>query len=95
MPHRLMNDRTRRAVAFDVEVAATRSDRRRGLLGRESLNASEGLLLSPCIAVHTAFMRFPIDLVFIDRDGRADFLYLAPVPLPEKSEALVRERQAC
>jgi uncharacterized membrane protein (UPF0127 family) len=71
MPHRLMNDRTRRAVAFDVEVAATRSDRRRGLLGRETLGASEGLLLTPCIAVHTAFMRFPIDLVFIDRDGRA------------------------
>ena len=70
MPHRLMNDRTRRAVAFDVEIAATRSDRRRGLLGRESLGASEGLLLSPCIAVHTAFMRFSIDLVFIDTAGR-------------------------
>ena len=66
-----MNDRTRRAVAFDVEVAATRSDRRRGLLGRETLGTNEGLLLTPCIAVHTAFMRFSIDLVFIDRDGRA------------------------
>jgi uncharacterized protein len=66
-----MNDRTRSAVALEVEVAATRASRRRGLLGRESLAATEGLLLSPCKAVHTVGMRFPIDVIFIDRDGRA------------------------
>jgi uncharacterized protein len=66
-----MNDRTRSAVALEVDVAATRATRRRGLLGRESLGATEGLLLSPCKAVHTVGMRFPIDVIFIDRDGRA------------------------
>jgi uncharacterized membrane protein (UPF0127 family) len=66
-----MNDRTRSAVALEVDVAATRAARRRGLLGRESLGATEGLLLSPCKAVHTVGMRFPIDVIFIDRDGRA------------------------
>ena len=66
-----MNDRTRSAVALEVDVAATRATRRRGLLGRESLGATEGLLLTPCKAVHTVGMRFPIDLIFIDRDGRA------------------------
>lgn len=66
-----MNDRTRSAVALEVDVAITRATRRRGLLGRESLGATEGLLLSPCKAVHTVGMRFPIDVVFIDRDGRA------------------------
>jgi uncharacterized membrane protein (UPF0127 family) len=40
----------------------------RGLLGRSSLPAGEGLLLSPAPSVHTAFMRFPIDAVFLDRD---------------------------
>jgi uncharacterized membrane protein (UPF0127 family) len=40
-----MNDRTRSAVALEVDVAATRATRRRGLLGRESLGATEGLLL--------------------------------------------------
>ena len=65
-----MNDRTRSAVALEVDVAATRATRRRGLLGRESLGATEGLLLSPCKAVHTVGMRFPIDVIFIDRDGR-------------------------
>ena len=66
-----MNDRTRSAVALEVDVAATRATRRRGLLGRESLGATEGLLLTPCKAVHTVGMRFPIDVIFIDRDGRA------------------------
>jgi len=66
-----MNDRTRSAVALEVDVAASRAARRRGLLGRESLGATEGLLLSPCKAVHTVGMRFPIDVIFIDRDGRA------------------------
>ena len=66
-----MNDRTRSAVALEVDVAATRATRRRGLLGRESLGATEGLLLTPCKAVHTVGMRFAIDVIFIDRDGRA------------------------
>jgi len=43
--------------------------RMRGLLGRSQLGAGEGLLLKPAGSVHTFFMRFPIDVVFIDRDG--------------------------
>jgi uncharacterized membrane protein (UPF0127 family) len=43
--------------------------RMRGLLGRRSLPAGEGLLLSPASAVHTAFMRFTIDVVFLDAHG--------------------------
>ena len=68
---RLMNDRTRKPIADVVEVADTRETRRRGLLGREGLQENAALMLVPCAAVHTAFMRFPIDLVFIDGDGCA------------------------
>ena len=42
--------------------------RLRGLLGREGLDAGEGLLLRPASSIHTFFMRFPIDAVFLDRD---------------------------
>jgi uncharacterized membrane protein (UPF0127 family) len=42
--------------------------RMRGLLGRDGLEQGEGLLLRPASAVHTCFMRFPIDAVFLDRD---------------------------
>jgi len=40
----------------------------RGLLGRATLPAGEGILLRPAGSVHTFFMRFPIDVVFLDRD---------------------------
>jgi len=65
----LINRRTGETIARHVEVADTRSTRRRGLLGRDCLEASSALVLSPCFAVHTAFMRFAIDVVFVDRNG--------------------------
>ena len=40
--------------------------RMKGLLGRDGLESGEGLLLRPASAVHTYFMRFPIDVVFLD-----------------------------
>ena len=42
----------------------------RGLLGRSSLAEGEGLLITHCNSIHMFFMRFPIDVVFIDREGR-------------------------
>lgn len=44
--------------------------RMRGLMGSRGLPAGEGLLLSPAPAIHTAFMRFPIDALFLDRNLR-------------------------
>jgi uncharacterized protein len=41
----------------------------RGLLGRRGLESGEGLLLRPASSVHTLFMRFPIDVVFLGGDG--------------------------
>ena len=66
----LINDRTQRMVASAVELADTSETRRRGLLGRDSLDLSAALIIAPCSAIHTAFMRFVIDAVFVDRDGR-------------------------
>ncbi len=42
----------------------------RGLLGRRDLPRGEGILLRPAASVHTWFMRFPIDVVFLDRELR-------------------------
>jgi uncharacterized membrane protein (UPF0127 family) len=67
----LVNQRTDEALAYRVEVAVTRRDRRRGLLGRDEFDASSALILAPCAAIHTMFMRFDIDAVFVDDDGRA------------------------
>ena len=51
-------------------LAETMFTRLRGLLGRKSLAEGEGLLLRPASSIHTAFMRFTIDAVFLDRDNR-------------------------
>ena len=47
-------------------LADTPWTRLRGLLGRHGLGADEGLLLRPAGSVHMLFMRFPIDVVFLD-----------------------------
>ena len=51
-------------------LAETALTRMKGLLGRRELPSGEGILLKPASSVHMAFMRFPIDAVFLDRDAR-------------------------
>jgi uncharacterized protein len=51
-------------------IADSALPRMRGLLGKRDLPSDEGVLLRPAGSVHTFFMRFPIDIVFLDRDGR-------------------------
>jgi uncharacterized membrane protein (UPF0127 family) len=55
-------------LAHSIEVADDASTRRKGLLGRATLSAGEGLWIVPCEAIHTFGMKFPIDLVFLDRN---------------------------
>jgi hypothetical protein len=57
-------------LATCMEVADSASARNKGLLGRERLAPGEGLWIRPCEAVHTFWMRFSIDLVYLDRKDR-------------------------
>ena len=57
-------------LATRLEAAHTGAKRRKGLLGRDGLAAGEGLWIVPCESVHTFFMRFPIDLVYLDREKK-------------------------
>ena len=58
-----------RVVCERCLVADSALRRMRGLLGRRGLASGEGLLLRPASSVHTFFMLFPIDVVFLDRHG--------------------------
>lgn len=71
-PERLLvRNVTRQTVlATRLETAGTGNSRRKGLLGRNGLADGEGLWIVPCESVHTFFMRFPIDLVYLDRQHR-------------------------
>ena len=66
----LVNDRTGVLVAHDVEAALDSRSRRKGLLGRTGMQEGQALIIAPCGAIHTCGMRFPIDVVFVARDGR-------------------------
>ena len=64
-------NRTRgRVIAGRVRVADTPWSRAVGLLGRSSMEAGEGLWIKPCPMIHTFFMRFAIDAVFLDKGLR-------------------------
>jgi uncharacterized membrane protein (UPF0127 family) len=57
-------------LATCLEVADSGAKRNKGLLGRKGLAPGEGLWIVPCESVHTFFMQFPIDLVYLDRKNR-------------------------
>jgi uncharacterized membrane protein (UPF0127 family) len=57
-------------VCERCELADNPWTRLRGLMGRARLDRGDGLMLRPASAIHTAFMRFPIDAVFLDDELR-------------------------
>ncbi len=57
-------------LASRLEVSDSGPKRNKGLLGREELAPGEGLWIVPCESVHTFFMRFAIDLVYLDRKNK-------------------------
>ncbi len=69
---RLVATNARTGLPLAERTRATRGpwDRMRGLLARAPLGVGEGLLIAPCNGIHTVGMRYAIDVVFIDRDGR-------------------------
>jgi uncharacterized membrane protein (UPF0127 family) len=68
-PWALRNLRTGRLVATDLEAAFDSASRRTGLLGRTGLADGSALIIAPCSGVHTFFMKFPIDVIFVGKDG--------------------------
>jgi len=71
-PHAQAFNRTRqRYLATELAVAQTHWTRLRGLLGTSEgdFRNGRGLWIRPCRGVHTLAMRFPIDVVYLDREG--------------------------
>jgi uncharacterized protein len=63
----VQNETRKAQVADKVELASSFRSRLKGLLGRSALPEGQGLWIAPCNSVHTFFMRFPIDVLFLDR----------------------------
>ena len=66
----LVNTRSGYTLAHSLAGAFDSASRRQGLLGRDGLEEGHALVIAPTNAIHTFFMRFPIDVAFVRRDGR-------------------------
>ena len=67
----IVRNQTRNTVlATAAEVADTSAKRRTGLLKHSRLDPGDGLWITPCESVHTFFMKFAIDLVYLDRNKK-------------------------
>lgn len=64
----IVRNETRGSVLAEfLDVADTSAKRRKGLLGRDALPHGHALWIVPCESVHTCFMKFSIDVVYLDR----------------------------
>ncbi len=66
---RLVSRTTGKTVVARLEIASTFRFRLIGLQFRRELPPDSALLLAPCGSIHTCFMRFPLDVAFLDRQG--------------------------
>jgi uncharacterized membrane protein (UPF0127 family) len=67
-------------VATKANIANNPWLRLKGLLGTKTLSLGQGLLIEPCQSIHTFFMAYPIDVLFLDRHRRVIHLYKSLPP---------------
>lgn len=65
----LINQSQGMNISTKAEIADSWISRLKGLLGRDSLFEGQSLVLYPCRSVHTCFMKFNIDVLFMDKEG--------------------------
>jgi uncharacterized membrane protein (UPF0127 family) len=64
-----VNFRNGEELSSDVELADSLFKRMKGLLGRKELGKGESLWIRPCNSIHTIGMKFPIDVLFLDKEN--------------------------
>lgn len=77
------------ALASESDRAANPYTRGKGLIGRKNLARGEGLIIQPCNSIVMFFMRFPIDVVFVDGDGAVCHVLRAIKPW--RTSSIVRQ----
>ena len=59
-----------KTLSNDILVAESMGDRLVGLMFKEKLSGADGLLISPCNSIHTFFMRYSLDIVFLSSENK-------------------------
>ncbi|MDD2679209.1 MAG: DUF192 domain-containing protein [Candidatus Omnitrophica bacterium] len=67
---KIINQTRNTILAQDTFVADTFLKRIKGLLGKKEFRPGQAIILNPSNSIHTCFMRFPIDILFVDKNNR-------------------------
>lgn len=65
---KLINFNSNTVLASKVEIADNFLSRLKGLMGRNEMLRGECLIIIPCNSIHTCFMKYPIDAIFLDKN---------------------------
>ena len=70
MSYRIVNERTGETIAASAWEAHWPWTRMLGLLGRSGLARDRAIIFRHASSIHTVFMRFSLDVIYLDRDGK-------------------------
>ena len=85
---KLYCENNNKLILNNLIVARNFYSRFLGLMFKDRLGDGEGLLLSPCNGIHTFFMRFPIDVIFLDSNFRV--IKIIPEMVPNRFSPFVK-----
>jgi uncharacterized membrane protein (UPF0127 family) len=77
---RIINKTRNATLADKAQIATTFLSRAKGLLGRIGLEQGQGLVITRCSSIHTFFMRFKIDVAFLDKENKVVSLAYSLAP---------------
>lgn len=66
----IINKNKHTLLAKDIVIANTPFKRMKGLLGKKDFKEGQALILKPCNSIHTFFLRFAIDVIFVDKHNK-------------------------
>lgn len=64
---KIINASRQTIISGDAVIANSLFSRVKGLLGKKEFKAGSAIILKPCNSIHTFFMKFPIDVMFLDK----------------------------
>lgn len=85
----IRNKSNNKIIASEVVMADTFITRLKGLMFKERLEEDSAMLICPCNSVHTFFMKFPLDILFISKEY--EVLYVIKNMLPQNISPFIRK----
>lgn len=86
---KIINRNSSGILAQKVDIANTFMTRLKGLMFKKNLEENTGMLIYPCNMIHTFFMRFPLDVLFLSKEYKV--IHIIENMIPGKTSSFVRK----